>query len=86
MAARVVVYTTSWCGYCVSAKALLRKRGIPFDEINVNGDAAKRAHLAEVTGSYTVPQIFIDGKSVGGSDELHDLDREGELARLLKAV
>ncbi len=83
MAARVIAYTTAWCGYCRSAKSLLRARGIPFDEIDVDGDSSKRQWLREVTGSRTVPQIFIDGASIGGSDELHDLDRSGELARLL---
>ena len=84
MAARVVIYTTPWCGYCVSAKRLLNKRQIAFDEIDVDGDAPARARLTVATGSRTVPQIFIDGSPVGGCDELHALDRAGELARLLQ--
>ena len=84
MAARVVIYTTPWCGYCVSAKALLRKRGIAFDEIDVGDDAPARAHLLDVTGSSTVPQVFIDGRSVGGCDDLHALDRSGKLEQMLK--
>jgi glutaredoxin 3 len=77
----VKVYTTNICGYCVVAKRLLHKRGIPFEEINVSGDPAQRAWLVQTTGRRTVPQIFIDGDAIGGSDELHAMDRSGELAR-----
>lgn len=80
---RVVVYTTQVCPYCVRAKALLTGRGIPFDEVDVTHDAAKRRWLMDTTGRRTVPQIFIDGRGIGGSDELHELDRSGELQRLL---
>ena len=60
---------------------LLKKRGIAFEEIDVTHDDAKRAWLVQATGRRTVPQIFIDGESIGGSDELHALDRKGELMR-----
>jgi glutaredoxin 3 len=83
MIANVKVYTTRICPYCIQAKALLRKRDVPFEEIDVSGDDAKRAWLVETTGRRTVPQIFIDGKPIGGSDELHALDASGELATLL---
>ena len=79
--ADIKVYTTSMCAYCVIAKRLLIKRGIPFEEINVSGDHAQRAWLVKTTGRRTVPQIFIDGDPIGGSDELHEMDRSGELAR-----
>ena len=82
---RVVVYTTTYCAYCVRAKSLLSRKGIPFSEIDVSNDAKKRAWLVETTGRRTVPQIFIDGNDIGGSDELHALDRDGELDRLLAA-
>lgn len=81
--ADVQVYVTTYCGYCVRAKALLNRKKVEFTEINVEDDPEKRAWLVKATGRRTVPQIFIDGKSVGGSDELHDLERRGELDKLL---
>ncbi len=83
MIAQVKVYTTERCPYCVLAKRLLDKREVPYQEIDVTGDAEQRAWLTKVTGMRTVPQIFIDGRSIGGSDELHALDRSGELETLL---
>jgi len=83
MIAEVKVYTTQICPYCYSAKALLKKRDVPYEEIDVSRDAEKRRWLVEVSGMRTVPQIFIDGKPIGGSDELHALDRTGELEKLL---
>jgi glutaredoxin 3 len=75
----VTIYTTSACGYCLAAKNLLRKRGIPYEEIDVTGNAEKRAWLVKVTGRRTVPQIFIRGEAIGGYDDLAALDREGKL-------
>jgi glutaredoxin 3 len=75
----VTIYTTRVCGYCVAAKRLLAARKIPYEEIDVSGDDAKRAWLVETTGLRTVPQIFIRGESIGGYDELAALDRSGEL-------
>lgn len=75
----VMVYTTAFCGYCVRAKALLKSRNIPFREIDVSRDHEMRLRLVEQTGRRTVPQIFIDGRSVGGYDELAMLDRRGGL-------
>jgi glutaredoxin 3 len=83
MIADVKVYTTNSCAYCVRAKALLAKRDVPFEEIDVTSDPDKRAWLVKESGMRTVPQVFVDGKSIGGSDELHALDRSGELERLL---
>jgi glutaredoxin 3 len=83
MIADVKVYTTPICPYCIRAKALLAKRGIPFEEVDVSRDDAKRSWLVATSGQRTVPQIFIDDKPIGGSDELHDLDASGELERLL---
>jgi glutaredoxin 3 len=84
MIATIKVYTTDFCPYCIRAKALLRKRDVPFEEINVSGDAEKRAWLVTASGGRkTVPQIFIDDVAIGGSDELHALDRSGELETLL---
>ena len=86
MTAKVVVYTTRICAYCVRAKALLKKRDIPFDEVDVSSDAKTRDWLVEATGGRkTVPQIFIGGRPIGGFDELHALDAEGELAALMNS-
>ena len=79
---RVDVYTTPSCSYCVRAKRLLDARGIPFREIDVADDDELRADLIERTGRRTVPQIFIDGESIGGFEELAALDAAGELAGL----
>lgn len=86
MPANVKVYSTDYCPYCTRAKALLTKRGIPFEEINVEADAELRRWLVEASGGRkTVPQIFINGRSIGGFDELSALDRKGELPKLLAA-
>jgi glutaredoxin 3 len=83
MAAQVTIYTRQWCGYCTAAERLLRGKGIEFENIDCTGDRAKRAWLAEVTGRTTVPQIFIDGRAIGGYDDMRTLDRSGELDKLL---
>ena len=84
--ATVQVYVTDYCPYCTRAKALLDKRGIPYELIDVSNDEAKRAWLVKATGRRTVPQIFIHGEPVGGSDELHELDRKGDLQKKLAAA
>ena len=80
--AKVQMYTTRWCGYCVRAKTLLESRGIEFEEILLDDDPGFRQRLLELTGSWTVPQIIIDGQPIGGYTELWQLDRGGELERL----
>ena len=78
---RIQMYTTSWCGYCVRAKALLEQRGIAYEEIRLDDDdPAFRKELFELTGGWTVPQIVIDGRPIGGYTELWRLDRDGRLA------
>jgi glutaredoxin 3 len=80
----VVVYTTPYCSYCVSAKALLRRKGVEFTEINVAGAADQRAEMVKRSnGLTTVPQIFIGPNHVGGRDELYELDGAGTLDSLL---
>ncbi|MFM7144215.1 MAG: glutaredoxin domain-containing protein, partial [Alphaproteobacteria bacterium] len=64
--AEVTIYTTGTCPYCFAAKSLLAKKGVRYDEVDVTGDDAARARLVERTGRRTVPQIFIDGASIGG--------------------
>jgi len=82
--ARVEVYTTSMCPYCVRAKRLLQARGIGYEETDVGADPNLRAEIMERSGGRrTVPQIFIDGRSIGGYDELAALDASGELAGLV---
>ena len=83
--ASVIVYTTEYCPYCVRAKRLLQHKGVAFDEIDVGNDDALRAKMIAESGRRTVPQIFIDGKPIGGFDELKALDDDGELDRLLAA-
>ena len=81
----IEMYTTAWCGYCERAKALLTRRGLEYREIRIDEDPNFRARLAELTGGWTVPQIVIDGRPIGGYDELWRLDRSGELEDLLAA-
>ncbi|MBA2513758.1 MAG: glutaredoxin, partial [Solirubrobacterales bacterium] len=76
------MYTTEPCGYCRTAKALLAKRGIPFEEINLSRDPDGRQELVERTGMMTFPQVIIDGHPVGGFQELARADRDGKLADL----
>jgi glutaredoxin 3 len=73
------MYTTQWCGYCVRAKALLDGKGVEYEEIALDDDPAFRAHLHELTGGWTVPQILIDDEVIGGYVELWHLDRTGAL-------
>jgi glutaredoxin 3 len=79
------MYTTAWCGYCVSAKALLEEKGLPYDELPLDGEPAFRARLHELTGGWTVPQVLIDGEPIGGYTELRRLERSGRLDELLAA-
>ena len=80
----VVIYTKATCPYCHAAKALLKAKGAAFEEIGVDGDRAAQAAMAiKANGRSTVPQIFIGERHVGGCDDLHDLDAEGELDTLL---
>ena len=81
--ARVIVYTTEPCGFCAQAKALLKARGIPFEEVNLAKDADGRTELVATTGQMTFPQILVEGRSVGGFRELLEADRDGRLAALL---
>jgi glutaredoxin 3 len=83
--ARILIYSTRWCGYCVRAKALLESRGIEYEEISLDSDPAFRRRLFDLTGGWTVPQILIDGRPIGGYTELWRLDREGRLEDELAA-
>jgi glutaredoxin 3 len=83
---RVEIYTTRTCPYCIAAKALLSRKGIAFEETDVGARPEMRAEMTQRAGGRrTVPQIFIGGEHVGGSDELHALDRAGRLDPMLAA-
>ena len=79
------MYTTQYCPYCVRAKALLRHKGVAFEEIDVSDDEALRERMIEASGRRTVPQIFINDAPIGGFEELRALEDEGALDRLLAA-
>jgi glutaredoxin 3 len=82
--ASVQVYTTEYCPYCVRAKALLKRKGVAFDEIDVTYDAVAREEMVELAGGRrTVPEIVINGQIIGGYDELKALDDAGELDAIL---
>jgi glutaredoxin 3 len=84
MFAEVVIYRTPFCPYCVRAAMLLKGKGVAFREIDVSNDPDARERLLSETGSHTVPQIFINGASVGGYDDIAALDRRGALDPLLR--
>ncbi len=85
--AKIVMYATAVCPYCVRAEALLKRKGVAdIEKIRVDLDPARRDEmLAKSNGQRTVPQIFIDDFHVGGCDDLHELDRQGKLDPLLAA-
>jgi glutaredoxin 3 len=81
--ARIEIYTTPFCGYCARAKGLLDRKGAAYDEMDVMMDEKKRAEMRERSKRSTVPQIFINGQHIGGSDELAALEQAGKLDPLL---
>lgn len=81
--AKVEIYTTTYCPYCVRAKSLLDRKGAKYTEINVEDDAERAKMVERTGGARSVPQIFINDKLIGGSDDLHALDAKGGLDPLL---
>ena len=79
----VVIYTTRWCPFCIRAKALLDRKGVPYQEIPVDSDPGTRQQMAERAGQTAVPQIWIGEKHIGGCDQLYGLERSGGLDPLL---
>ena len=77
--AKIEMYTTPFCGYCARAKSLLEKKGAAYEEVDVMMDDKKRAEMRERAKRSTVPQIFINGQHIGGSDELAALEQAGKL-------
>ena len=81
------MYSSSWCPFCYRAKRLLKSKGVAFTEINVDGQPALRSEMMRRAGGrHTVPQIFIGGAHVGGSDELAALERAGRLDPMLQGA
>ena len=81
--ARVLMYSTAFCPYCVMAKRLLERKGVAFEEIRVDGNDGLRQEMMRLSGRRTVPQIFVGDTHVGGFDDLSALDRAGGLDPLL---
>ena len=82
--AKVEIYTKAWCCYCARAKALLGDKGVAFDEYDISmGGPTRDEMLKRAPGQTTVPQIFIDGQHIGGSDDLAALNRAGKLDAML---
>jgi glutaredoxin 3 len=81
--AKIEIYTTPFCGYCARAKGLLDKKGAAYEEMDVMMDEKKRAEMRERAKRSTVPQIFINGQHIGGSDELAALEQAGKLDPML---
>ncbi len=84
MTAKVTMYTTRFCPYCMRARSLLKKKGIEYDEIRVDGDNILWEEMSKLSNRNTVPQIFINDQSVGGYDDIAALDRNNELDTLLE--
>jgi glutaredoxin 3 len=85
--AKIEIYTTQLCGFCYRAKRLLQERGLAFTEIDVMMDPVRRQEMIERAGGRrTVPQIFINGKAVGGYEDLYALDEAGRLMPMLQAA
>jgi glutaredoxin 3 len=82
--ARVLMYATRFCPFCVMARRLLKAKGVAFEEIAVDGCAERRTEMRDKSGRYTVPQIWIGERHIGGYEEIADLNRRGELDPLLK--
>ncbi|MCW3796826.1 glutaredoxin 3 [Sphingomonas sp. BN140010] len=83
--ARVEMYSKSTCPYCFRAKDLLQGKGVRIEEYNLDGGGPKRDEMIDRSGRMTVPQIFIDGRHVGGCDDLFALERQGKLDAMLAA-
>jgi glutaredoxin 3 len=81
--ALIEIYTSPTCGYCHAAKRLLNQKGAAFTEIDLWREPDRRAEMMQRAGRHTVPQIFIDGKHIGGCDDIHALDHAGGLDPLL---
>lgn len=82
----VVMYTTPWCPYCIRARALLKQKGVAFTDIDVAADPVLRREMETLSQRRTVPQIWIHGEHIGGCDDLHALERAGQLDKKLASA
>lgn len=81
---RVIIYTRKYCSFCYRAKDLLENKGITYQETEIDNSESLRQEMIQLSGRFTVPQIFIDDKAIGGCDELYALDKSGKLDEILK--
>lgn len=80
---KIEIYGTEFCSFCAAARMLLKRKGLSYEDISVSADRQAREEMQRRSGRRTVPQIFIEGRPIGGFDELEALDTSGELDRLL---
>ena len=80
----IQIYTSGWCGFCIRAKRLLKKKGLEYEEIPIDQEPGRRAEMIQRSGRLTVPQVFIGKTHVGGSDDLARAEKSGELDHLLE--
>lgn len=80
----ILIYTTAYCPYCISAKELLEKKKVSYTEIRIDTQPELREEMISRSGRHTVPQIFINNQPIGGCDDLYDLDKKGKLDQLLR--
>ena len=83
---KIEIYTKNYCPFCHRAKALLENKGVSFTEYDVTADSTKEAEMRSRSGGFTVPQIFVDDKLIGGHDDLYALEQRGELEALLQVT
>ena len=81
--ATVIMYSTEYCPFCIRARQLLDRKGVAYTDIRVDTYPDKRAEMVKKSNRSTVPQLFINGLSIGGCDDLHALEQSGELDKLL---
>jgi glutaredoxin 3 len=80
---RIRIYGSETCSFCMAARMLLKKKGLDYEDIPIGGDEELRRKIEELSGQRTVPQIFIDDRPIGGFDELYELEKSGDLDRLM---
>lgn len=86
MSAEVLIYTMTTCPYCVAAKKLLKKKGVAFEEVNLDQHPDRWSECEKRSGQQTVPQIFLGDRHIGGCDDLEVLNKSGELDKLIEEV
>lgn len=82
--AEVIMYSTTYCPYCMRARQLLESKGVSYTDIRIDEEPAKRDEMIAKSGRHTVPQIFINGQPIGGCDDMYALEHQGRLDELLR--